>query len=95
VAARGIGGSGRITLPVRVFLYTLDQVGTILGIDEDTLITKYLYFRGISTGVQGRRMMAHNVEIDENARPRWRVAEAEVLRYLRDAGFRVDRAEVR
>lgn len=78
-----------------MFLYTLDQVSTILGVGEDDLIGRYLYFDGLSTGLQGRRMMARNVEIDPSLRPRWRVAESEVLRYLRNAGFRVDRAEVR
>ena len=84
-----------IVLPVRIFLYTIDQVCTILGVDEDTLCGRYLYFAGVSTGVQGRRMLTHNVEIDPTARPRWRVAESEVLRYLAQSGFKVERAEVR
>lgn len=84
----------RIALPVRVFLYTLDQLAAILSVDEETLVVRYLYFQGLSTGIQGNRMMARNVEIDPGQRPRWRVAESEVLKYLRNKGFGIDQGRM-
>lgn len=84
----------RIALPVRIFLYTLDQLAALLNVDEDTLRTRYLYFRGLSTGVQGNRMMARNIEPDPGEKARWRVAESEVLKYLRNKGFTIDQGRM-
>jgi hypothetical protein len=84
----------RITLPVRIFLYTMDQLAAILGVEEETLIARYLYFQGLSTGIQGKRMLARNIEIDPEQPARWRVAESEVLRYMRERGFIVERDRV-
>lgn len=84
----------RIVMPVRVLLYTMDQLAAIFGIEEDVLIARYLYFQGLSTGVQGKRMLARNIEIADDQPARWRVAESEVLRYLREKGFIVERDRV-
>lgn len=84
----------RITLPVRVFLYTPDQIAAILSIDESSLITRYMYFQGVSTGLQGARMLARNIEINPDLPARWRVAESDFLRYLRAKGFSIERDRV-
>lgn len=84
----------RIAMPVRVFLYTVDQVSAILNIDEEDLMARYLYFTGLSTGIAGKRMTARNVEIDPDLPPRWRVAESEVLRYLRARGYAIDQGRI-
>jgi hypothetical protein len=80
----------RIQLPIRVVLYTVDQLSSILSIPEDELLTKYLYFQDFSIGVQGRRMLARNIEIDSQSKPRWRVAETELVRYLVSRGFTIE-----
>jgi hypothetical protein len=84
----------RIALPVRVFLYTMDQLAALLSVDEETLAARYLYFQGLSAGVRGSRMTARNIEIDPRQPPRWRVAESEVLIYLRNKGFTIDQGRM-
>lgn len=84
----------RIAMPVRVFLYTLDQLAALLNVDEETLAARYLYFNGLSKGDQGIRMMARNIEIDPKQSPRWRVAESEVMRYLVRKGFIVQQSRM-
>lgn len=79
-----------MALPVRVFLYTLDQLAAILNVEEEALRARYLYFQGLSTGTQGVRMVARNIEADPTHPPRWRVAETELLTYLRRKGFLID-----
>lgn len=80
----------RITLPTRVVLYTLDQLSAILDIDERTLTQRFLYFRGLSSGLKGKRMEAVNIELEEGLKPRWRVAETELVRYLIERGFKIE-----
>jgi hypothetical protein len=80
----------RITLPTRVVLYTIDQLSAILNIDETTLMQRYLYYKGLSSGLRGKRMEAVNIEPDETQKARWRVAETELVRYLVERGFRIE-----
>jgi len=80
----------RITLPTRVMLYTVDQLSAILAVDEKDLYGRYLYFDGVSAGLQGKRMRALNIEIDPDQKPRWRVAETELIRYLVQRGFTIE-----
>lgn len=52
-----------------------------------TLITRHIYYYGRSTGVKPRdRMMARDINAGKG-RAEWRVAEAEVVRWLRRSGF--------
>lgn len=79
-----------VNLPVRPFLYTLDQVGTILNITAQTLHQGgYLFYSGRTPGVQSKdEILAHNIA-PPTARPEWRVEERELIRWLKRKGFRV------
>lgn len=78
-----------VGLPIRPFLYTLDQISDLLSVGTRELRENYLYFDGVSTGPVPRgRMMARNIG-PEDKRPQWRVAEAEFIRWLRHKGFRI------
>lgn len=76
-------------LPPRPFLYTLDQIAGLIQVTETTLAVKYIYFEGRSTGQKlGRHMLARNIALPTED-PEWRVAEMELLRWLRFKGFRI------
>ncbi len=84
----------RIALPIRPFLYTLDQVAAMLSVREDTLREQYLYFEGRSTGTRVGKMTARNIAPD-TAPPDWRIAEHVFRNYLKSKGFTVYEPRVR
>lgn len=78
-----------IDLPPRVFLYTLDQLCTILEVPDASLRKNHLYFEGRSIGRKPPdRMRAVNLVEDKDRRPDWRVADHELIRWLKYKGFR-------
>lgn len=79
----------RLGLPVRPFLYTLDQIGTILNITETTLKNKgYVHFRGRTTGRPlPDELAAVNIAPKADDAPNWRVEERELIRWMKRKGF--------
>lgn len=79
--AEGVG------LPIRPFLYTLDQIATMLAMTEVRL-RDHVHFEGRAPGARPPdKMVARNIaQVDQP--PEWRVAERELLRWLRRRGFR-------
>jgi hypothetical protein len=78
-----------VGLPIRPFLFTLDQVSTLVQVGEERLKRDYIHYDGRSIGVRPRdRMVAHNIA-PEGVKPEWRVAERELIRWLKSRGFRV------
>jgi hypothetical protein len=87
-SARGKPDRAKVGLPARPFLYTMDQISAILDVDIRTVATQYLYFEGRSTGVRDKHfMLARNIAPPDE-RPDWRVAERELIRWMRVKGFR-------
>lgn len=79
----------KVGLPPRPFLYTLDQLSVLLNVDQKRVETQYIYYEGRSTGVMSTRLLlARNIEPDRNARPDWRVAERELIRWMKVMGFK-------
>ncbi len=77
-----------IGLPLRPFLYTLDQIGTMLVLDEKA-VKKRVHFEGRAPGVRPRdRLLARNIS-PVDLPPEWRVAERELVRWLKVMGFRL------
>ncbi len=82
-------------LPTRAFLYTLDQVSEMLAIPLPRLRQSHVHFdRRTVGGKNPDKIMARNIApFGED--PEWRVAEAELVRWLKRKGFRIyDRAWV-
>lgn len=80
--AEGIG------LPVRPFLYTLDQIATLLEIQQVALEQQHIHFEGRSVGARPKdKMVARNVAA-VGERPDWRIVERELMRWMRRKGFR-------
>lgn len=79
--ARNIG------LPVRPFLYTLDQIATLLVLEEPSLL-RSIHFEGRTPGARHiTKMVARNIAPTGES-PEWRIAEREFVRWLRVKGFR-------
>jgi hypothetical protein len=77
-----------VGLPSRIFLFTLDQVSSMLNVDEAKLRREYLYYAGRSVGRQPlRTMFAANIAPKELP-AEWRVSDREFIRYCKAAGFR-------
>lgn len=85
----------KVGLPVRPFLYTLDQIAVLIDVEEGQLKRSYIHFEGRSIGVASRRqLLARNISPDDKA-PDWRVAERELIRWFKTVGFKYyDRGSV-
>jgi hypothetical protein len=80
----------KVGLPIRPFLYSPDQIASILGVTEQTVRTAYLYYDKRSIGHPSPNlMMARNIRPDPNDRPDWRVGEKELIRWLKRKGFKI------
>lgn len=78
----------KVGLPVRPFLYTPDQIAGLIAVDTKAVKEKYLWYDGRSVGPRPKdKMTARNIA-PEGERPQWRVAERELVRWLRVKGFR-------
>jgi hypothetical protein len=77
-----------VGLPLRPFLYTIDQIAQMVQVTIDT-VPKYLHFAGVSPGkCPEDKMLASN--LGRPGEPAdWRVADAELVRWLRLKGFKV------
>lgn len=76
-------------LPLRPILYTLDQIATLIQVSEQHLKDAYLHFEERSVGFRPpSKMSARNIAPD-GERPDWRVAETELVRWLRFKGFKI------
>lgn len=79
-----------VNLPVRPFLFTLDQIGTLLNVTEERVRTGgYVFFAGRTAGVKSKdEMLAVNIA-PQNQKPEWRIEERELIRWLKRKGFQV------
>jgi hypothetical protein len=77
----------KMELPPRPFLYTLDQLATILSLSE-AKARAHVYFDGRSIGrKQTDQMMARNIA-PATDKPDWRIAEQELIRWMKHKGFK-------
>lgn len=81
--------AGDLFIPPRFFLYTLDQIATVLAIDPKNLRANgYIFFEGRSTYAKKQgQMSARNIAPDDKP-PVWRVLDTEFYRWMRYKGFK-------
>lgn len=90
---RGVGvalpsANKSVGMPNRVFLFTLDQLGMMLDLEEQYIATQYIYFEGRSIGSRKKNLMIARNIAPPDEKPDWRVAEREFIRWMRTKGFR-------
>lgn len=85
-----------VGIPIRAFLFTLPQIAEMLAVTEASLKKGYLYFEDLNVGPSPKhKMIARNITPEGPSRE-WRVAERELIRWLKYCGFVViDRNYVR
>jgi hypothetical protein len=91
IAGRRLEGEV-VGLPPRVFLYSLDQIAAMIDVPITELVGRYVFFDGRSEGSPRqypRSFMARNISPEGESRQDWRVAEKELIRWLRHIGFRI------
>lgn len=77
-----------ITLPSHEFFYTLDQVALLLSVGESWLRER-VYFAGRMPDTHVRdKLLAINLA-EANERPKWRVSQRELIRWLARKGYKV------
>jgi len=89
-------GARSVGLPPRPFLYTLDQIATLLDLTQTQIEQQYIFWDQRSVGrVPKNKMMARNIA-HHDQKPDWRVAERELVRWMKYKGFRFyERSSVR
>lgn len=78
-------------MPMRPFLFTLDQVAYLIGVTEKDLVENYVYFFGRTEGryrAGGGYVKAFNIAPSDKP-PVWRVSEEDLLRWLESKGYTV------
>lgn len=78
-----------VTLPLREFLYTFDQLALILNIEISSLTRDYIFFEGVTAGSSQGRMRARDIAPPNAAYRDWRVAESSFRMFLRRRGWQV------
>jgi hypothetical protein len=77
-----------VTLPVHTFFYTTDQVALILNVEEAWVRERcYLVGRMPDTHVRDKLQVVNLAE--PNERPRWRISDRELTRWLIRKGYKV------
>lgn len=78
----------KVGLPNLVFMFTIDQIASMMNVSENTVMGTYLYYMGRSTGMQKKHhMMAVNIA-PEDQPAMWRVSLEEFRKWLKKMGFR-------
>ena len=79
-----------IGLPVREFMYTLDQIAFLLSIDEALLKRSYLHYESRSVGHCPKdKLLAVDISPDDDPKVEWRVAERHLKRWIRYKGWKL------
>lgn len=77
-----------VGLPPRPFLYTLDQVASLLSVALPALTTRWIHFNGRTVGMH-RKDTIRAVDIGPlGGPPEWRVQEEELVRWMKKRGIR-------
>ena len=77
-----------VGLPPRFFLYTLDQIATMLNVKIETLSASYVYFEGRSTYAKKKGQLAARNIAPPDQPATWRVLDTELVRWMRFKGYR-------
>lgn len=78
-----------VGLPLKVFLYSFDQIGAMLDVPVKTLEKAYIYYEGRTLAAHRPDLLrARNISPRDEV-PEWRVADTELIRWLKNRGFKV------
>lgn len=78
----------KVELPPRPFLYTVDQIASLIGVSEATVRGSYLFYTSNEWGRPPPDLIAARNIAPPGDSPDWRVIEVELIRWLKRKGFR-------
>lgn len=79
-----------VVIPELTFYFTLDQIATMLAMDQRYMEKKYIYFVGLEPLRRtARKIQAVNMAPSDHDDPDWRVEEKEFRRFVRAMKLRV------
>lgn len=80
-----------VGLPIKVFLYTLDQVASMLSLSVERLQRGgYIHYDGQTVGAPKADLLkAVSIAPPGSSNPEWRISEAELVRWMKRKGLRV------
>lgn len=77
-----------VGLPPRPFLYTVDQVASLLNVEKRSVRSSYIFYEGRHVGKQPLdKLKAINIAAPDD-RPDWRIPERELIRWMKRKGLR-------
>jgi hypothetical protein len=77
-----------IQLPVRQFMYTVDQIAHMLNCSADTLYKKYIWYTGRDHGRPGSKLQAINIApLEDGTTADWRIPEENFVFWCRQRGI--------
>lgn len=76
-------------LPLRVFMYTLDQIATMLQLEMSHFKSSYVHYEERSVGYRRHEQMSARNIAPDGEKPDWRITEQEFVRWLRYKGFKI------
>lgn len=78
-----------VGLPARPFLYSIEQISGLTAVPVKQLQKVFIHYDGKTLGAHKKsQLMARNIS-PPGFKPVWRVAESELIRWLRAHRFRV------
>ena len=78
-----------IGLPVREFMYTIDQIAYMMGTTEAYVKRSLLFYEGRSVGVCPKdKLLAVDISPDDATKAEWRIAERHLKRWMRYKGWK-------
>jgi hypothetical protein len=77
-----------VGLPPLVFMFTIDQISSMMNMSEKYVRAEYLFYLGRSTGLKKRHHMNAVNIAPEGEKAEWRVSWEEFLSWLKKMGFK-------
>lgn len=78
----------QVSLPIRSFMYTIDQIAHMLNANEKTIRDRYLWYTGRDHGQPGTKLRAINIApLEPGVKADWRVSEEDFFLWLKQRGI--------
>lgn len=78
-----------IGIPIKPFMYTLDQVATMISVEPTWFAANYVWYTGRTSGIPKKDLLTARNVAPVSLDPQWRIVDQELLRWCRHKGIRV------
>lgn len=85
----GEKSTARVGVPPLLFLFTIDQIASMLNISEKRVRESYLFYQGRSTGIMPRHQMRAVNIAPASEKADWRISNREFISWAKRMGFKL------